>query len=494
MAEPIIISGETLLAGMSDSKFNGIQEIRNLDLFSQKGVIKIAYKSTAESGGSVPTSGFVTHGAVNPANGDTYYADDTTTTGIYKRTSAGTWSTITGGTSTQARGLVVFQDYLFRVFNSGGDTKVDRYGPLSGSPSWSNNWATIQDETTSSVVPTIVGQDDIVYFGIGKFVASISDPDSAPSANVSALDLPDGYTIQSFTELGQNLLIGATQGNSVSSVGDIFPWDRTSSSFSIPISTGFAGVPLMYTKNNLVYSLCGKYGTLILTNGSTVEQGQRLAGFTDEPEVAFRDANYGAIDAWNGGILVGLGKSAGTSNGPVGVWFLREGAWQYYPVSAGDGADADGIDIGVIFALSDYKYLVTWADLTGANTYGVDIVDTSRRVSSYGAYAKTKFYNVGTTLSPRTFQSLEFQLTKPLASDQGIKVSYRLDPSASFVEIDTFAYGDASGSSNDNLGAITSFNFSPLNIPPCQMVQFQVSLTTGTSNDATPELLYVSIN
>lgn len=491
MAEPITISGETLLAGMSDSKFTGVQEIRNLDIFSQKGVIKIAYKSTAESGGNVPTAGFVNHAAVDPTSGDIFFADDTTTTSIYKRSSSGSWSTITGASSGVARSLLVFEDYLYRARVSGSDMQLDRYGPLSGSPSWSNNWDELLTGTTSTLVPSIVGQDKTAYFGVDKYVCSISSGGSAVNENV--LNLPEGYKIQSFTELGQNLLIGATIKGDTISIGDIFPWDRVSTSFNLPIQTGFPGVPMLYTKNNVVYAICGKHGTLVITNGSSVQQLQRIAGFTNGPETRFRDGNFSAIDGWNGGVLFGLGKSAGSDNGPTGVWFYRDGAWQYFTVSAGDGADADGIDIGTILALDDYSYLVTWADFTGANTYGVDVIDTSKRVSSYGAYGITRFYNVGTLLAPRTFQNLQIQFAKPLAANQGIKISYRLSPSDSFTEIDTFAYGDASGSDNDNLGAITTFDWSPLNVPPCQIVQFKVALTTGTSNDETPELLYVNI-
>lgn len=489
MAEPITISGETLLEGMSDSKFLGVQEIRNLDIFSKKGIIRIAYKSTAESGGDVPTSGFIKHAAIDLENGDTYFADDTTSTTIYKRSGGGNWTTISGATSAVCRGLIIFKDYLFRVYVSGGATKLDRYGPLSGSPSWSTNWVNLSASISDTYVPSIVGQDDVVYFGVDNNVIYLADPTVA-TVNV-ALDLPSGYEIQSFAELGANLMIGATFGSTIASVGDIFPWDRTSSSFKLPIQTGLPGVPIMYTKNNILYAICGNHGTLISTNGSGVVQSQRLAGFTDDPEVSFRSGNYGATDAWNGGVLFGLGKSASSvSNGPVGVWFIRDGAWQYFSISAGDGSNTGGLDIGAIIGLNDFSYLVTWRDLN-AGTYGIDVVDTTRRTGSYNAYAISKFYTVGTNLQPRTFQRMQFQLANPLEANQGIKISYRIKPSDNFTDIDTFAYGDASGSDNANLGAITSFEWIP-DIPPCQIVQFKISLTTGNTNDATPELLYVN--
>ncbi len=486
----ITIDSNDFIKGISDSRYTGIEHMRNLDPFTKIGLLRISYKLDAES--NAPSTALLKFSAINPRTGDIFFAPDESSDSIYKRTGSNSWTTISGATSGTARGLVIGNDYLFRVRNSGGNTIVDRYGPLSSSPSWSNSWGTLRTSDTATYVPSIYGQDGIIYFGINNDVASISDVTSAGSINSSALDIPDGYVIQSFTELGINLMVGASMGDSVSSIGDIFPWDRTSSSFSLPIQTGLQGIPMMYTKNNLIYAIGGRFGQMFVTNSSSVEQRIKLSNYTMNPEVRFV-TNEDAIDAHNSGLIIGLSKTAGTENGPAGVWVVNDNTVTLQTLSIGDSNDSDGCEIGCVVSLSDFSYLVTWKDNTGSDTYGVDVVDTGRRVSSYGAYLDSRMYQVGTKLSPKTFQKLLIKFASPLASSQGIKVSYRLNSSDSYTEIETFAYGSGTGADNDNLGGIMSIDFSPLNIPATESIQFRIALTTNTSNDATPELEYLII-
>lgn len=486
----ITIDTNDFLAGISNSRYTGIEHMRNLDPFTKRGSLRIMYPLRSES--NAPSTVFLKYSALDPRTGDIYFAPDSASDSIYKRTGSNSWTTITGATTDTCIGLAIGNDYLFRVRNAGGNTRVDRYGPLSSSPSWSNLWGTLRTSDTTTEVPTIYGQDGILYFGINNDVASISDVTSSGSINQSALDLPDGYVIQSFAELGANLMVGATMGNSATSIGDIFPWDRVSSSFSLPVQTGLQGVPMLYTKNNLLYAIGGRYGQMLVTNGSSVEQQVRIGDLTTDPEVRFV-TNEDAIDGWNSGLIIGLSKTAGTENGPSGVWIVRDGAIYFQTLSIGDSNDSDGCQIGSIVALSDFSYLVTWKDNTESDTYGVDVVNTSRRYSSYTAYFDSKTYQVGTKIKPKTFQSLRIKFSKPLEASQGIKVSYRLNSSDSYTEIETFAYGAGTGADNDNLGGIISVDHSPLNIPQCESIQFRVALTGNSSNDDTMELEYINI-
>lgn len=486
----IIIGADDFLKGISPSRYSGIEHIRNLDVFSKRGSVRIMPKMVAETDNDIPTSALLDFSAVNPDDGVVYFATNATDTNIYSYNGS-SWSTVSGATSGACRGLVIANDYLFRARVSGGNVVVDRYGPISSSPSWSNSWGTIRSSETSTRIPTIYGQDGIIYFGIKNKLSSISDVTSSGSINTNALDLPVGYNIQSLTELGANLMIGATMGDSVSSVGDIFPWDRVSSSFELPIQTGLPGIPIMYTKNNIIYAIGGRYGQVFVTNGTNVEQSFKINELTDDAEVAMRTPSTDCIDAWNSGIVLGIGKSAGTDNGPCGVWILRDGALFFQTLSFGQ-TDADGFEIGSIVALDDYSLLVCWGDLTN-NVYGVDVTTSSKRYTSYSAYLDTKIYQVGTRIKPKTFQGMHIKLANPLSSGGGIKVSYRLNSSDSFTEIDSFEYGGGSGADNDNLGAIISIDHTPMNIPKCESIQFRIALTATGSTSSTPELEYVEI-
>lgn len=478
---PITISANDLLTGISESKYLGVQMIQNLDLFSDKGVIKLAYKTEQEA--TAPTSAYYELVARDEINNVTYYASSGGS--IYKRTAGGTWTDVAvlgNSGATNCRGLAVFQDYLFSFYNSGSTVRADRFGPLSGVASWSNNFGTFANVSSAYNIPTIAGQDNILYLGIKYNVASLSDATNAATINTSALDLPTKYTILSLEELGTNLLVGTINGN----VADIFPWDRVSPSFDLPAKTSFAGIAGMKNINNIVYAVAGGYGDILQTNGTQIQTIKRLSRFTEEPDIQFA-ITQNCIDLYDGGILFGIGKTAGSNNSTAGLYYLKEGIWQTFTTTAGNGTSS-GVTIGTVTNIGNKQWLVSWSS-GGTNRF--DIINTSRRISSYGGYFISQTYQVGTRLEPRVFQSGKFQFAKALSSGQGIKIEYRLTSDASWTELDTFAYGDGSGSDRDNLGAITSFDFNP-NIPKAENVQFKISLTTNTSNTATPELLYVT--
>lgn len=486
----ITIGSKEFLAGISNSRYTGFEHMRNLDPFSKRGSLRIMPKMIAETDTDVPDA-LIEFSVIDPRTGYIYFATGESNDEL-QRWDGSSWINVVGATTGVCRGLVLGNDYIFRVLVSGSNMIVDRYGPLSSSPSWSTNWGTIRSGETSTRVPTIYGQDDVLYFGIKNKVSSISDVTSSGSINTNALDLPKGYEIQSFAELGANLMIGATIGDSVSSVGDIFPWDRVSSSFNLPIQTGLQGIPIMYTKNNLIYAIGGKYGQLFITNGTTVQQEVKFSELTDDPEVRFRNVGTDVIDAWNSGIVLGFGKSAGTDNGPCGVWIMREGSIFFQTLSFGQ-VDTDGFDIGSVIALDEYSYLVAWADFTGANTFGVDVSNPNKRYTSYQAYFDSMVYQVGTKTRPRTFQGIYAKFSKPLESNQGLKISYRTDSSSNYTEIDAWEYGDGTGSDNDNLGGIICIEHTPMNIPACQSIQFRVALTCDGDNSDSPELEYIKI-
>ena len=127
----ILITADDFKNGIADSAILGPARVVNLDLHSKKGVIQLSYNIEEESGGEVV--GFISHRTINPKTGTSYFGDDDGN--VYRRTAGGTW-TLLDNRSFKCRGIQVFEDYLFFVYNTGGDTVVDRYGPLSGSASW----------------------------------------------------------------------------------------------------------------------------------------------------------------------------------------------------------------------------------------------------------------------------------------------------------------------------------------------------------------------
>ena len=478
--DSIIIQAETIMKGMKDSPYlEGCSKIVNLDINTKPGIVRIAPRMTKESGTTV--TGFIKW-AVKTPDGEIYAVDDTSNSDYYyKRSTSGTWSKSTSLTTAVSRGIGYLQDYIFRVYASGGNLRIDRYGPLS-SPSTSTNWVTLAASTSDTDVPTFTSAQDVLYFGVNNIVYKLADATVATISNV--LDIPVGENITGFAEIGNYLLIATDRGN-------IYPWDQVSSSFNFPIKTGRNSIEQIIAKDNLCYSLSGQIGDVLAGNLSQIEFIQTLVNFTEEPELTFASADLSSngIAVLGDTILFGVGRTNGTTNGGNGVYFYKNKAWSLVTTSNGVSNDSTGCRIGVVIPLSSKEFIVSWKV---GSTYGVDLYKTDNRWSSYSAYLETQMYLVGGVLLERGIQNMEIQLAKPLEANQGIKIEYRTNTSASYTEIDTFAYGAGTGADNDNLGAVDKIYWTP-KITPCSQIQFKVSLTATSTNSATPELVYIKL-
>ena len=480
----ILITADDFKNGIADSAILGPARVVNLDLHSKKGVIQLSYNIEEESGGEVV--GFISHGTINPKTGTAYFGDDDGN--VYRRTAGGTW-TLLDNRSFACRGIQVFEDYLFFVYNTAGDTVTDRYGPLSGSASWDTAWGVLKNNDTATNVPSIVSTNGIAYFGINNTLTSLSDSTSSGSIVEGALTLLDAYVVSSLEQVGDKLQVGTTTDDNTLAV--VFPWDRYSTQFELPINAGLNGVRQLINKDNLLYIVAGARGDVLISNTAQTQSIKKISYLTEDPHGNF-NINANAVDTHNGGILFGFGKTAAKYNGPVGVWEYKEKAWSMFTTSNGECNDNEGLKIGCVMSLGADKYLVAWErpnSTLHSSTYGVDVINNNRRRTNYSGYFDSQLYLVGTTLKEKTFNTLDFGLAKPLESNCGVKISYRTNLTDSFTEIDTFAYGTGDKSNNDNLGAIQNFNF-PADIPSCTTVQFRIALTSPGLNESTPELVY----
>jgi hypothetical protein len=114
-----------------------------------------------------------------------------------------------------------------------------------------------------------------------------------------------------------------------------------------------------------------------------------------------------------------------------------------------------------------------------AQSFGIDLSSSTayNYTTSYGGYFESPLYVVGTPLNKRSFTELEFQLAKELATDEGIKISYRVNLTDTFTAIGTYTYA--------TLGAVTSHH-AIADIPATEMLQIKVALCGTTTT--TPQL------
>lgn len=563
MKQPEDVIIKDFQKGIGDSPHTGFADIRNADLFSIPGIVRVN-RATAKASESVATD--LVKWLVKDPNGSYYALGDTGD--VYVSTSGtSSWSDVGGNTETSAtgNGMAIWKDYLFVARNA----LLDTYGPLSGatftvtiaSPAvftntahglaandtiifsttgalptgltagttyyvisagltadafevstsqggsavntsgtqsgthtykaWKHGWQSLT--TDSAWHPMWVGQDDILYIGNARYIASVQElTDFVPGTTATytwtaeALDLPEGYRVKCLTELGKNLLIGTIKGtNSYGGerAADIFPWDRSSDSFDLPVRINDFGVHQMQTIGNMVYVVTGFQGSIYVTNGSNYrllrKLPQSLVIGSTEIAIAGLFLNFfpGAITHHKNRIYFGVssGSSGANNADALGVWSLGEdGSLTFeHQISTGTMDSDTALHVASILSIGQDQLLLGWRDNT---TYGIDAV-SSNRYTTYATYIISPFIQVGTALHKRTFQQVEIYLAKALAASQAIRVSYRKQLTGSFTTLvdATFA----------TYGAVTSLN-ATAPITDAEFIQIKIEIDTSAST--TPEL------
>lgn len=495
MAEPkdIVINGWQ--AGIGPSPITGFGDMRNVDIHNPQGILKIAPAPTKISSTTVlnlPT--WITRDTDSTLDWYLGGYQDGTNASIYKINSSTVTAPYTGSILSGTRGGLVWKDYLFVVDWDTNNTYIDVMKLSNGT--WTNNWKTLTSTSANSrTAPMIWGQDDILYIGNGRYVASLEElttfaPGDAGSYtwNSAALDIPDGYWIESLSELGKYLMIGASKhyGATIQDVfeGRIFPWDRTSSSFELPIILDRGGVRQMISQNGKLVFANGQKGDYLSTNASSI---------SELPEIGTLKQLNNSVGAVlpeakayvNGEYLFGI-SSESTSFAPAGIYGYKNGAWRFLEISTGNTGTSNSVYIGCIANKDDRKFFVGWKDPAAA-AQGIDEFGYSDYLyTGYKAYVESPLYQVGSGMTPRTFQRMRVTFNKELSTGHGIRISWRSNLSDSFTTIhtiDTTTYPGTASSTSIEL---------PFN-PTCDFIQIKAELTTAASSTTGPELVEIRL-
>lgn len=490
MAEikPIVIPASNI--GIGSSPHTGFGDVRNLDLYTLPGVVRLNNLLAKKSSTTVTnTVQWLVRDPITVAN---IFALDAGGQ-VYKSADSGaTWATVAGETSGGAgQGMQIWKDYLFVARTSA----LDVYGPISGSASWSNSWKTIDSDTLWH--PMIVSKlDNKLYGGAGKYVFSIDELTTfAPGTSASftwtqqALDLPSNYRIKCLEEQSNDLMIGTWMGSNIYDfkVADIFPWDRSSPSFKDPIRFNVNGINGMVNILNTLWVLAGIAGEVYITNGvQATKVGQIPSSIADIEGGKYLEFYPGAIVNYKDRPFFGVSVGGSGNISGMGIWSIKQTSkgnilTNEHSISTGSDGTSSVVKIGALLSLTRDTILCGWKDGT---SYGIDLTTNTERYTTYLGYAESPFYTVGTNLNKRQFTQIEFLLAKPLTTGQGIKLKYRTDLNASWTTIGTYDYA--------TLGGILSHNDTP-GIPACEAVQIRYELTTGSSSNTSPQLKSVTL-
>lgn len=466
--------------GIGPSEFEGNGEITNIDLSWRKGVARIALEAQTATA-SVSLVQFIV--ANKDVSNQLWAADDGTR--LYRGTAfiPSLWSQAStlGGA---AKGLTVWKNYVFG-FRAAA---IDTYGPLDGSAVLTAGWQAIDND--GDWHPSLVGQDDILYFGAGRYIGSIQEatgstftPGSAGTYIFSprALDLPATYRTRTLAELGKNLMIGTWAGVNIDEqkVADIFPWDRVSDSFNLPIKLYDNGIQAMLTVNNLLYFFAGLKGRLYVTDGTNVQQLAKI------PEQIIDLSGDQTLNIYPNSMIEHENKILfGVSSGPTSS-SLRGRVWAYNLETGGltientiGTGTSVGLNIGALFSNSVESYILARRD--SSDNYAFDDVVNNSRYSSYSATLTSPYLQLGSNETPVDISEIEVFLARPLRTNEGVRLLYRTDLSAAFTEIATVDFATYAGTQGENLSFKLQLKTG---------IQIRALLTTGSGATTSPELI-----
>lgn len=494
MAEPKDIVINNWHKGIGISPLLGFADMRNVDIHNPIGVLKIAPAPTKVSSTTVtdlPTWMTVDLGSAVKHYFGGYLDGDN----VYEYSSGSVSTLASSNIASGTSGGIIWKGYLVVVdYTGGGSETIDLYKLSNGA--WTNGFKTLTGNYSNGrTAPMIWAQDDILYIGNGRYVASLEevttfDPSDSGTYtwNAAALDLPEGYHIESFSELGKYLMIGASRyfGSLTQDVyeGRIFPWDRIASSFDQPIILDRGAVRQMISRNGQIVFANGQKGDYQTTNGSFTEDLPAVGSLKQLPTHLTGEIFPEAKAFVNGEYLFGVSTSS-TSFVPAGVYGFKNGAWRFLQISTGSTGTANTLRVGVIHNKDDRNFLVGWQDNT---TYGLDEFGKDNYLySGYKASVESPLYQVGSGLTPRTFQRMRLSFAKELSGDHGVRISWRKNLNDSYTTVHTVNLTNYPGMSTS-----TSIDL-PFNLVT-DFLQIKCELTTGTNQTSGPELVEIRIS
>ena len=366
--------------------------------------------------------------------------------------------------------LFVFRNTLVDVIDVFGTTAIEALA-------WSNAWKTMNTGAGSgNSHHAIVGEDNAIYFCDDKYVGSIiensgSTFDPASGATFTyenkALDLPAYEIAQCLEEQGGSLLIGGNTFN------EIYPWDRISNSFDLPIPVPEYGIKRMKNIGGLVFILAGTCGNIYTTQGSYVKFFAKIPNYltNNAGSVVSNPATWGGIASVNGDLLFGVST---TTSGNSGVWRLKQdGTLTIDNVPSSGSANVIGL-----WGKSEF-YLMGYSG--GADNFN-SAVSSTLLYNNFETVIHSALFKVATKLGKATFSRMEVVLAKP-ATSGNVRISYRADLSSSFTTISSF---DADSST-------TIFSNEGVGLTDIDNIQIQVEMNDGNSGSVDMELLEIRL-
>lgn len=365
----------------------------------------------------------------------------------------------------RGNGITVWNGYIL-VFRA-GDRKIDyrAVGGASSTGAWTYGWQTTGGGLTSRTFRDV---NDTVYWASDSYVGSLIeltnfDPANAATYTISlqALAINPNDIVNCIDQLGSNLIIGGM-------LNFAYLWDKSSTGYT-SVLIPEAGIARIVTVNSNSYLFAGNRGRIYVTNGANVELYQKvpdhLSG-TIEPYFAWGDALYSrnqlyfSCSAMSSATLLTIPNYGGIwaistdTNAIRLVNKMSYGTYAGLVTAMGQQFQAT-TDPNSVYGVAypQASIISGWTD--GVSAYGSDYIPLSPTpYSNYEAYIDSDMIPVGTYLKPHTDANVEFKLTVPTVTGEGVKLAYRQNFSSSFTDITNGEFTTAG-----TLSGVTQVNF-----------------------------------
>lgn len=480
-SDPITINN--FQRGVATSPYVGFGKIVGLDIFKKPGIIQCG--GALNNSGSVFT-GFVTAEAIAPS-GDLFQG--TNDGKIYRN-----------GTLIQSgRGIIhdmgIIQDYL--IISSSG-TSLDLFGPISVGGIYTANWKSSLDNSVYGYKKIVIGKDNVVYIGNETKLASVTGF-SAGTGTLNPQILLTGIfnnkVIQTISEYNRFIAIMTSPGSGNYGFSTLYFMDRgvadpSKVTFSVGIGVDIPerNINQMITKDNRLYFFGNDTGTFYETNQVTwtaiAMLPNRLIG---QSYVTFPNG----ISLVSGQITIGIGGNVNSAWDVIyGVYGINGNALVCKSIiSSGGYGQTNSISIGSIIPSGQTDgYYASWQD---GSTYGVDKV-TTNIATGFNAWFESPFYETGSAIKPRSFQTVQFNFGNnlPIAftGTTQLRLSYRTAINAPWIYYATYSYTVAGltyvyydGKTTTQSGSAVNTFFSNFPVQNTTNIQIKVEFDTGVA-------------
>jgi hypothetical protein len=455
-------------------------------------------------------------------------------------------------TNAMGNGLIVWNNYLMAFRQQA----IDCCGPLNGSAVWTTLTGVSLKAPTNFFVDhaPFVSTDTNLYFAdlsvngsgsnytqayleglvqvtgqtfapgtAGTFIAHVSNP--APFLGGPGQFEP-GEVITCLEQLGSSLQIATNKNH-------IYPWDRSSTTYNIPLWTAENYVHSMVNINNVLYFSAGNKGNIYKTYGTyavlILDFSDYVSGFPQytifETQITkYQSRLLFAISQANPNAT---GSAITTADQVSGVYSLNLGAGT--TSALGVSTDAGycmefqtsgglGVSIPDILVASDwgsttgkdldieFNIFVSWKTV-GASTVGIDCLQNGpESVGPFRATAglcqiTSQISQIGTANEPQTPERFLISLNKPLASGESVTIQFRSNDTVggtwstgtTFTGTATASAPTISTASGEALGGGVGLRDN-VNLENCIWLQVLVTLNAASgATFACPEVQNVEV-